>query len=204
MTNNFFHETAIIESDDIGQGTHIYAYSHIMSGSNIGDECRIGDHCFVESGAALGNFVTLKNGNMIWEGVTLEDGVFVGPAANFTNDLYPRSARLPEIADGNGAGRRPWLVRTLVRKGAAIGASSVIVAGTEIGEFAMVGAGAVVTRNVKPHSLVIGAPARHYQWVCCCGLPLKFETSETSCEFCDRSYEEFADGSDETTSVRLI
>lgn len=204
MTNNFFHETALIESDVIGEGTHVYAYSHVMAGSKIGAECRIGDHCFVESGADIGDFVTLKNGNMIWEGVTLEDGVFVGPAANFTNDLYPRSARLPEIADGNGAGRRPWLVRTLVKKGAAIGASSVIVAGTEIGEFAMIGAGAVVTKNVKPHSLVIGAPARHYQWVCSCGLPLKFESGEAACEFCNRSYEESVDELDGTTSVRMI
>lgn len=193
MTNSFFHETALIESKDIGDGTHVYAYSHIMDGGQVGRECRIGDHCFVEAGAIVGNYVTLKNGNMIWDGVTLEDGVFVGPAANFTNDLYPRSARLPEIADGNGAGPRPWLVRTLVKRGAAIGASSVIVAGVEIGEFAMVGAGAVVTKNVKPHSLVIGAPARHYQWVCCCGLPLNIVDSESTCEFCKRTYKQSAD-----------
>lgn len=204
MTNIFFHETAIIESDQVGQGTHVYAYSHVMSGSNIGDECRIGDHCFVESGAVIGDYVTIKNGNMVWEGVTLEDGVFVGPAANFTNDLYPRSGRMPEIADGNGAGRRPWLVRTLIRRGAAIGASSVIVAGVEVGEFAMIGAGAVVTKNVKPHSLVIGAPARHYQWVCSCGLPLKFDNAKATCEFCNRMYEESSSDADGSTSIRRV
>src|SRR5262245_11663622 len=94
----FAHRTALVETSDIGGGSRIWAFTHVMAGARIGSDCNIGDHCFVESGAVIGNRVTIKNGNMIWEGVTLEDGVFVGHQVHFTNDLYPRSPRLPEAA----------------------------------------------------------------------------------------------------------
>ena len=192
MADYFVHPNALVQSEEIGEGTQIWAFTHVLKGGTIGKQCSIADHCFVESGAIIGDYVTIKNGNMIWTGVTLEEGVFVGPAVTFTNDLYPRSSRLPEIQLEGGA-VRDWLVPTLVRRGAALGAGSVIIAGIEIGEFAMIGAGATVTRSVKPYSLVIGSPARHYQWVCRCGLPLKLDGNHASCEFCQRKYEQVED-----------
>lgn len=183
----FAHETALVESESIGEDTQIWAYTHVLKGGEVGCHCSIGDHCFVESGAKIGNYVTLKNGNMIWNGITLEDGVFVGPAAIFTNDLYPRSSRFPELQLANGD-EREWLAQTVVKRGASIGAGSVIIAGINIGEFAMVGAGAVVTKDVRSYSLVIGSPARHYQWVCRCGIPLALQCALATCECCGRQY----------------
>lgn len=188
MSNSYVHPTALVETEDIGDDTSIWAMTHVMKNAKIGRECNIGDHCFVESGAVIGNYVTIKNGNMIWDGVTLEDGVFVGPHAFFTNDLFPRSWRYPDIQLPNGESR-DWFVPTMVRRGASLGAGSIIIAGTEIGEFAMIGAGSVVTRDVPPHALVIGNPARVHRWVCQCGLPLTFGTDETAtCEACGSSY----------------
>lgn len=189
MSNFFAHQSALVESDDIGEGTQIWAFSHVLKGSKIGRYCSISDHCFIENGARIGDFVTIKNGNMIWRGVTLEDGVFVGPSVTFTNDRYPRSSRLPEIQRENGE-VRDWLEFTLVRRGASVGAGSVIIAGIEIGNYAMIGAGATVTRRVKPHSLVIGSPAHHHLWVCRCGLPLKLEGVKGRCDFCRCEYVE--------------
>ncbi|MEM7131345.1 MAG: acyltransferase [Chloroflexota bacterium] len=189
MSDYFVHPTALVESDNVGDGTQIWAFSHVLKGGTIGKQCSIADHCFVESGAVIGDYVTIKNGNMIWTGVTLEEGVFVGPSATFTNDRYPRSSRLPELQLEDG-GVRDWLVPTVVRRGATIGADSILIAGIEIGEFAMVGAGATVTRDVKPYSLVIGSPAHHYQWVCRCGLPLNIDGTQAVCDFCQRQYVE--------------
>jgi len=176
MTDYYTHPTAIVETDDIGTDTSIWAMTHVMKNVSIGRECNIGDHCFVESGARIGNYVTIKNGNMVWDGVTLEDGVFVGPHAFFTNDLFPRSWRYPEIQLPNGEARE-WFTPTMVRRGASLGAGSIIIAGVEIGEFAMIGAGAVITRDVPAHALMIGNPARVYRWVCQCGLPINFAES---------------------------
>jgi acetyltransferase-like isoleucine patch superfamily enzyme len=153
-----------------------------MKDASIGANCNVGDHCFIESGAVVGDNVTIKNGNMIWEGVTLEDGVFVGPHAFFTNDLYPRSSRIPQA--GERYRDHGWLSPTLVRKGASIGAGAVILAGVTIGEFAMVGAGAVVTRDVSAYALVFGSPARVQGWVCQCGQPLAFREGTAVCGDC--------------------
>jgi UDP-2-acetamido-3-amino-2,3-dideoxy-glucuronate N-acetyltransferase len=166
----FAHPTAIVESDDVGAGTRIWAYAHVLPGASIGRDCNVGDHCFVEGGASVGDAVTLKNGTAVWEGVTLEDGVFVGPGAVFTNDLRPRSPRYEDAAaryadDG-------WLQTTTVRRGATIGAGAVILPGIEVGAYAMVAAGAVVTRDVPSHALVVGSPARAAGWVCACGARL--------------------------------
>ncbi|NLD73933.1 MAG: N-acetyltransferase [Chloroflexi bacterium] len=184
--HGYRHPTALVESEDIGPGTRIWAYAHVMADVHVGANCNIGDHCFVEAGAHVGDNVTIKNGNMIWEGVTLEDGVFVGPHAFFVNDLYPRSPRLPE-ARGRYTDRT-WLVPTLVRRGASLGAGAIILAGNPIGAFAMVGAGAVVTRPVPEHGLVIGNPARLVGWVCQCGLRLGFAEHEATCAGCGRRY----------------
>jgi acetyltransferase-like isoleucine patch superfamily enzyme len=180
MTHVFVHPTAIVESSHIGAGSRIWAFTHVMSGGRIGDDCNIGEHCFIESGAIIGNQVTIKNSNMIWEGVQLEDGVFVGPRVTFTNDLYPRSPRLPQVH--HRYDDRRWLKPTVVKRGASIGAGAIILPGITIGEFCMVGAGATVTRSFPPHTLIVGSPARARGWVCQCGQPLVFSSAAARCE----------------------
>jgi acetyltransferase-like isoleucine patch superfamily enzyme len=134
-----------------------------MAGAEVGSDCNIGEHAFVETGARVGDRVTVKNGVMIWDGVTIEDDVFLGPGTVFTNDLFPRIGhRVP-------AGE---FVRTTVRKGASIGANCTIVCGVTVGNYAMVGAGSVVTKNIADHALLVGNPARPVGWVCRCGQRL--------------------------------
>ena len=182
MTDVFIHSSAIVETSEIGEGTHIWAFTHVMREVPIGAHCNIGDHCFIESGATIGNQVTIKNGNMIWEGVQLEDGVFVGPLVVFTNDLYPRSPRLPYMR--NRYADRGWLKPTVIKHGASLGAGSVILAGITIGEFAMVGAGAIVNKSLPPHALAVGTPARVRGWVCQCGQRLVFSHEAAVCAAC--------------------
>jgi acetyltransferase-like isoleucine patch superfamily enzyme len=185
----YVHPTAIVEAEAIGDGTAIWAYAHIMPGARIGANCNIGDHCFVESGAVIGDNTVVKNGNMIWEGVTLEDGVFVGPHAFFTNDLYPRSRRL-DAAAPRYVHKENWLVHTKVGRGAALGAGAIIVGGVTIGEYAMVAAGAVVTKSVPAYALVRGNPARVSGWVCGCGRPLRTDAGTLKCDECASHFAE--------------
>lgn len=147
--NYFKHENAIVESDKIGTGTRIWAFAHVLPGANIGEDCNICDNVFVENDVTIGNRVTIKCGVQVWDGVTLEDDVFAGPNATFTNDNYPRSKVYPERFN-----------RTVVRKGASIGANATILSGITIGPGALVGAGAVVTSDVPPNAIVVGNPAR--------------------------------------------
>jgi acetyltransferase-like isoleucine patch superfamily enzyme len=186
MADTFVHPASIVETSRIGDGTRIWAYTHVMRDVSIGTNCNIGEHCFIEAGATVGNNVTIKNGNMIWEGVHLEDGVFVGPQVVFTNDLHPRSPRLPQ-ARRRYADQR-WLTTTFVKQGTSIGAGAVILAGVTIGEFCMVGAGATVTRSVPPYALVVGSPARVRGWVCQCGHPLVFANDEATCQECQMGF----------------
>ncbi len=149
MPEVFVHEQALCESDDVGPGTRIWAFAHVLPGARVGADCNICDGVFIETGAIVGDRATIKCGVQLWRGVKLEDDVFVGPNATFTNDEFPRS--------------RKWLSshpRTTVREGASIGANATILPGLEIGRGAMVGAGAVVTRSVPPHAIVTGNPAR--------------------------------------------
>lgn len=158
---------AICRSEFVGPRTHIWPFAHVMRGAEIGADCSICDHAFVESGARIGNRVTVKNGAMIWEGVTIEDEVFVGPGVIFTNDRYPRSAR-SESAHAI-AQEKQWLVRTMVKQGASIGAGAIIIGGVAIGTYAVIGAGAIVTQSVLDHRLVVGNPAKPIGWACTCG-----------------------------------
>jgi UDP-2-acetamido-3-amino-2,3-dideoxy-glucuronate N-acetyltransferase len=179
------HPQALIESLSIGKGTRIWAFTHVMEGAVVGERCNIGDHCFIENGAVIGSDVTVKNQNTIWKGVTLESGCFVGPAVLFTNDLYPRSARM---AYAGGRPEESWLVPTVVKYGASIGAGAIILAGVTLGEYSMVGAGAVVTRDVAPHAIVMGNPARQRGWVCRCGQPLQQRRGIWACGSCEAAY----------------
>ena len=144
----FTHPEGCVESSEVGAGTRVWAYAHILKGARIGADCNICDHTFVEGGAVVGDRVTVKCGVQLWNGVTLEDDVFVGPNATFTNDPFPHS------------GRRPVeFSRTLVRRGASIGANATLLPGVTVGAGAMVGAGAVVTRDVPARAIVMGNPA---------------------------------------------
>lgn len=149
MRDVFVHEQALCETERVGAGTRIWAFAHVLEGAVVGADCNLCDGVFVEGGAVVGDRVTIKCGVQLWDGVTLEDDVFVGPNATFTNDPMPRS--------------RQWLddyPRTVVRRGASIGANATILPGIEIGPGAMVGAGAVVTRAVPANAVVAGNPAR--------------------------------------------
>ena len=145
----FRHEAAIVESSSVGAGTRIWAFAHILPGAVIGAACNICDQTFIENDVRIGDRVTIKCGVQLWDGTTLEDDVFVGPNATFSNDPFPRSRQHPAL-----------YARTLVKRGASIGANATILPGLTIGEKAMVGAAAVVTRDVPPLAIVAGNPAR--------------------------------------------
>ena len=178
MSDFFVHERGLCESDQVGEGTRIWAFAHVMKGARIGSRCSVGDHAFVETGAVIGNRVTIKNAVLIWDGVRLEDDVFVGPNAVFTNVERPRVGFKK---------KREEFGETIVRRGATIGANATIVCGVTIGEYAFVGAGAVVTRDVPAHALVAGNPARALGWSCLCGARLP---ASLTCEDCRREYAE--------------
>ncbi len=169
-TTVFVHAHAIVESEDIGAGTRVWAFAHVMKGARIGTGCNIGDHAFVESGVSLGNDVTVKNGVSIWDGVEIGNSVFIGPNVAFTNDIRPRSKVYhAEVA------------RTRINDGASFGANSTILPVT-IGKYAMIGAGAVVTKAVRDFELVVGNPARHAGWVSRTGERLSFVNGKASSE----------------------
>jgi len=166
----FIHPNAIVDTYSVGPGTRVWAFAHVMDGASIGAECNIGEGCFVESGATVGDHVTIKNGVAVWNAVSIGDFAFIGPNVVFANDLYPRSWIKP-----------PRWTPTVVDVGASIGSNATLVCGVTVGRFSMVGAGAVVTRGVKPYELVVGNPARHAGWVCGCGLPLEQMATSCSC-----------------------
>jgi acetyltransferase-like isoleucine patch superfamily enzyme len=172
----FVHPQAIVEAEQIGQGTRIWAFTHVMKGATLGANCNVGEQCFLEAGSNVGNDVVVKNGVALWQGVTLEDKVFVGPNAVFTNDMTPRAKVYREH------------VPTRVCEGASIGANATIRCGIEIGRWAMIGAGAVVTRNVPPFAIVVGNPARTTGFACLCGKALRQATSALVQCSCGENY----------------
>jgi UDP-2-acetamido-3-amino-2,3-dideoxy-glucuronate N-acetyltransferase len=175
------HTRALCETTAIGPRTRIWAFAHVLHGASIGSDCNICDHAFIEGRVRVGDRVTVKNGVQLYDGVVVEDDVFLGPNCIFTNDLTPRAA-IKKPAES--------LSSTLVRRGATIGANATIVCGVTIGGHAFVGAGAVVTRSVPGHALVVGNPARRLGWVCRCGSRLD---SGLRCS-CGAVYREDPDG----------
>jgi len=154
MTDYFKHAAAIVETDKVGKGTRVWAFTHILSKAVIGEDCNICDHVFIENDVVIGDRVTIKCGVQIWDGLKIENNVFIGPNATFINDNYPRSKQYPDE-----------FAKTTIREGASIGANATILAGVKIGKNAMVGAGAVVTKDVPPNAIVVGNPARISSYV---------------------------------------
>jgi UDP-2-acetamido-3-amino-2,3-dideoxy-glucuronate N-acetyltransferase len=166
MTNYFAHETAIVDAGcNIGNGTKIWHFSHIMPDCTIGENCNIGQNVVVSPGVILGKNVKIQNNVSIYSGVECEDDVFLGPSMVFTNVINPRSA----------VNRRGEYSKTVVKRGASIGANATIVCGHDIGEFAFIGAGAVVTKHVPAFALMVGNPARQMGWMSEFGIRLEFD-----------------------------
>lgn len=171
MEGFFAHETAVIdEGVVIGSGTKIWHFCHVMTGSEIGENCNLGQNVVVSPDVVLGNNVKVQNNVSIYTGVICEDDVFLGPSMVFTNVINPRSAVV----------RREEYLKTVVEKGATIGANATIVCGNNIGKFAFIGAGAVVTREVKAYALVVGNPSRQVGWMSEFGHRLKFDNKGTA------------------------
>ena len=177
MGKYFVHETSIVDDNvKIGDGTKIWHFSHVQSGAEIGDNCSFGQNVNVSNNVKIGNGCKVQNNVSIYEGVELEDYVFCGPSMVFTNDLTPR-AKYPKGSAG--------YKKTVLHTGATVGANATVVCGHEIGEWAMIAAGAVVTKNVEPHALMAGVPAKQIGWACECGEILD---DTLKCKICDREY----------------
>jgi acetyltransferase-like isoleucine patch superfamily enzyme len=172
----FKHERALVHPQaQIGEGTRVWANANILKGAIIGGHCNICDGCYVEGGAVIGDHVTLKNGVAVFDGVTLQDDVFVGAGVAFINDRNPRSHRTDA-----------WVLeKTLVQKGATIGANATVMCGVTIGKYAFIGAGSVVLKSVPDHTIVVGNPARKAGHACRCGRTLN---NELKCS-CGTSYD---------------
>lgn len=184
----FVHPSADVSPQArIGKGTRVWNRAQVREGAVLGEQCNVGKDVYIDFDVQIGNRCKIQNSALIYHGAILEDGVFVGPQACLTNDRYPRAIN----PDGSLKGADDWKVgRTVVRYGASIGAGAIIVTGVEIGRFAMVGAGAVVTHDVPAHGLVVGAPARLVGYVCACGARLEVDDQGRGrCPHCGREIE---------------
>jgi acetyltransferase-like isoleucine patch superfamily enzyme len=180
----FAHPQALVDTEEIGERTRVWAFAHVMAGALVGSDCNLGEHAFVETGARIGNHVTVKNGVSVWAGITVEDNVFLGPHCVLTNDPNPR-AYIRKTADE--------LVPTLIRANATIGANATILCGVTIGRYAFIGAGTVVLRSVPDYGLMVGNPALQIGWMCVCAhrLPFPAQTgagANCQCSHCGRSF----------------
>lgn len=183
MRQYFVHESSYIDDDvEIGEGTQIWYFCHIQKGANIGKCCSLGQNVNVSNNVIIGSGVKIQNNVAVYEGVEIEDDVFCGPSCVFTNDLTPR-AKYPKGHEN--------YKKTIIKKGASIGANATIVCGHTVGEWALIGAGAVVSCNVPSHALMLGVPARRKGWVCECGEILK---EDLTCKKCGKEYKEIETG----------
>jgi len=178
--NYFAHPTAVVdEGCNIGPGVKIWHFGHIMPGCIIGENCNLGQNVVISPKVVLGKNVRVQNNVSIYEGVICEDDVFLGPSMVFTNVINPRSA----------VSRKEEFKKTIVKKGASIGANATVICGNDIGEYAFIGAGSVVTREVAPYSLVVGNPAKHVGWMSEYGIKLSFD--ENNIAVCPESKQEY-------------
>jgi UDP-2-acetamido-3-amino-2,3-dideoxy-glucuronate N-acetyltransferase len=183
MTDYFVHESSYVDQGvTIGSGTKIWHFCHVMPGAVIGERCSLGQNVVVMPGTRMGNNVKIQNNVSIYEGVELEDDVFCGPSCVFTNVTTPRSH----------VSRKNEYQRTIVKRGAAIGANATIVCGVTLGEYSFIGAGAVVTSDVPPFGLMVGVPARRVGWMCQCGERLHVVGDQGECPRCGWRYRERA------------
>jgi UDP-2-acetamido-3-amino-2,3-dideoxy-glucuronate N-acetyltransferase len=188
----FVHPSSLVDQDvEIGEGTMIWHFSHVLNGSRVGKNCRIGQNVVIGPRTSVGNGCKIQNNVSIYEKVTLEDGVFCGPSCVFTNVYNPRAF----------IERKHEFLSTLVKKGATIGANATIVCGHTLGKYCMVGAGAVVKKDVPDYALVVGVPARQIGYVCRCGVTLKFAKDRAKCDYCGNGYARNKSGIEPTTSA---
>ena len=181
MSDYFVHESSYVDDGaTIGSGTKIWHFSHVMPGAVIGARCNLGQNVVVMPGVRIGNNVKIQNNVSVYEGVVLEDDVFCGPSCVFTNVINPRSH----------VSRKAEYLPTLVQRGASIGANATVICGATIGEFAFIGAGAVVRGDVAPYALMLGVPARRAGWMCRCGVRLTVTNGSGTCTACGSRYEE--------------
>ncbi|RXZ43116.1 acyltransferase [Crenobacter cavernae] len=174
------HPTAIVDAGaQLGDGTRVWHWTHICAGARVGKACSFGQNVFVGNDVIIGDNVKVQNNVSIYDAVTLEDDVFCGPSMVFTNVNNPRSH----------VNRKNEYRRTVVRRGATLGANSTVVCGHEIGEYAFIGAGAVVTRDVQPYALMVGTPAKRIGWMCACGERLSNDIGEHACPACGARYD---------------
>lgn len=170
MNGCFVHESSYVdEGAELGSGTKIWHYCHVMAGATIGRNCILGQNVFIGEAVRVGHDVKIQNNVSLYTGVVIEDGAFIGPSAVFTNIRNPRS----------GVPRKHEFQRTLVRRGASVGANATVVCGVTLGCYAFIGAGAVITRDVPDYALVYGNPARLQGWMCQCGVKLDFEAGQS-------------------------
>ncbi|MDX8553635.1 acetyltransferase [Tenacibaculum sp. 1B UA] len=178
MAKYFVHESSFIDEDvSIGDNTKIWHFSHILSKSKIGENCSFGQNCVIGPNVKVGNGVKVQNNISIYEGVEVEDDVFLGPSMVFTNVVNPRSFIV----------RREEFKKTLLKKGCSIGANATIICGVTIGEYALVGSGAVVNKDVKPYALIVGVPGKQIGWVSKAGNTLKFDKNNRAVDTFDNS-----------------
>ncbi len=179
MMNYFVHPSSVIDEDcEIGEGTNIWHFSHIMSGAVIGSNCNLGQNVVIGNNVQIGNRVKIQNNVSVYEGVICEDEVFLGPSVVLTNVINPRSA----------INRRKEYKTTIIKKGATIGANATIICGIEIGSYAFIGAGAVVTKSVLPYALMLGNPAKQTGWMSEYGQRLHFENNKAICSESGQTY----------------
>ena len=170
MSELYLDPTSIIKTTQLGIGTRIWQFCVVLEGARIGKNCNINSHCFIENDVIIGDNVTIKCGVQLWDGIRIDDDVFIGPNTTFTNDLHPRSKQYPN-----------QFLSTVIHKGASIGANSTILPGIEIGEYSMIGAGSVVTKSIPKNTIWLGNPATFSGYICKCGTRI---TRNNRCESC--------------------
>lgn len=175
----FVHPRAMVdEGAEIGAGSRIWAGAHVMSGARVGRDCNIGENCFIEGGVSVGDGVTVKNNVALYSGAEIGDGVFLGPSCVFTNVVNPRAF----------VSRKSEFKKTMVKRGASVGANATVICGHTVGRYAFIGAGAVVSKDVPDYALAYGCPAEVRGWVCRCGAKLAFQNGEAICPECGEQY----------------